>query len=38
LARRHRCQGEHLAHIARQLTDVREIFDIKVIPLQQVTG
>ena len=31
------CQGEHLAHIARQLTDVREAFGIKVIPLQHVT-
>ena len=31
------CQGEHIAHIARQLTDVRERFDVKVIPLQQVT-
>lgn len=31
------CQGEHMTHVARRLTDVHEKFDIKVIPPHLVT-
>lgn len=31
------CQGEHMTHIVRRLTDVHEKFDVKIIPPHLVT-